>query len=145
MSFPPALFKYANLVVGTLSALAGVAQLAQIFTDFNTFIQGLFAIVLSTYIIYLEFKIPTQLYKYASFYFSFLGRGALHILLASLLGHGVSFLRFFTILSLVFTGIGYFFCHVAKFVEEPDNFKINDNAIMVGDDQFDDDDDDEVV
>ncbi|CAL9735104.1 golgi apparatus membrane protein Tvp15p [Monosporozyma servazzii] len=145
MSIPPTLFKYANLAIGTLAALTGVSQLTQIFNDFNVFIQGLIAIVLSTFIIYLEFKIPSQLYKFASFYFSFLGRGALHILLASLLGHGVSFIRFFTILLLVFSGIGYFVCHFTKAVEEPDNFKINDNAIMVGDDQFDDDDDDEIV
>lgn len=145
MSITPSIFKYINLLAGTLAVLSGISQLRQIFTEFNVFIQGLFAIVLSTYIIYLEFKIPSQLYKYASFYFSFLGRGILHFLLLTLLAHDINTFKFFANFILLLTGIGYIFCHFTSFIEEPDNFKISNNAIMVGDDEFDDDDDDEVV
>lgn len=145
MPVTPAIFRYINIFVGTLAVLSGVSQIHQIFIEFNVFIQGLFAIVLSTYIIYLEFKIPSQLYKYASFYFSFLGRGILHFLLVSLLGHNVGTFKFIANFILFFTGIGYIFCYFTSFIEEPDNFKISNNAIMVGDDEFDDDDDDEVV
>lgn len=146
MSLPPTFFKYANLIIGTIATLSAVGQLSLIFTEFNGFIQGLFAIILASLIIYLEFKIPSKLYKFASFYFNFAGRGTLHLLLASLLGHGqAGIFKIFAILILVLSGFAYFFCQVAPFIEEPDNFKINDNAIMVGDDQFDDDDDDEVV
>lgn len=145
MSITPSIFKYINLLAGTLAVLSGISQLRQIFTEFNAFIQGLFAIVLSTYIIYLEFKIPSQLYKYASFYFSFLGRGILHFLLLTLLAHDINTFKFFANFILLLTGIGYIFCHFTSFIEEPDNFKISNNAIMVGDDEFDDDDDDEVV
>lgn len=145
MSITPSIFKYINLLAGTLAVLSGISQLRQIFTEFNVFIQGLFAIVLSTNIIYLEFKIPSQLYKYASFYFSFLGRGILHFLLLTLLAHDINTFKFFANFILLLTGIGYIFCHFTSFIEEPDNFKISNNAIMVGDDEFDDDDDDEVV
>lgn len=136
---PKRAIKIANLTLGGLATLASLSQLTFLVTDFNVFVQSLYAIALSALIVYLEFKVPSNLYKYASFYFSFFGRGLLHILLGIMLFHGGPF-KLITALFLVLSGIAYCLFQFLPMVEEPDNFKIAGSSLSIGDDEFDDDD-----
>ncbi|CCK71720.1 Tvp15p KNAG_0H03050 [Huiozyma naganishii CBS 8797] len=139
-------FKIIDISIGTVALLASLTQLSYIIKSFNVFLQGVIAALLSVLIIQVQFKVPPKLYQYASFYFSFLGRGLLQILLATLVAHG-GVLKYIAAVLLFFSGIVFIFCHFAPFIEEPELFRLNNgNGLSVGDDQFDGgDDDDEVI
>jgi len=77
------IFRIVNLVVAAITLLGGIAHI------FPPSIQG---IVLAVYLIIfglclglLEFQIPPQVSRYASFLFSFIGRGVFYIFIGSLL------------------------------------------------------------
>lgn len=72
---PPKFFKIANISIGCIDIIAALSQLTYIFTNLNVFLLAVYGLALSVPIVYLEFKVPSNLYRYASFYFSFLGRG----------------------------------------------------------------------
>ncbi|SMN21126.1 similar to Saccharomyces cerevisiae YDR100W TVP15 Integral membrane protein localized to late Golgi vesicles along with the v-SNARE Tlg2p [Maudiozyma saulgeensis] len=129
--------KIANLTIGSIASLAAFTQLTYLISDFNVFMLSLFAIPLSAMIVMMEFKVPGQLYNFASFYFNFLGRGVLQILLGIMVCHGGA-LKLISSFLLVLSGIAYCLFHFLPMVEEPDYFKIAGNSLTVGDDEFDD-------
>lgn len=141
------LFKYLNLILGALTLLTSLTHLTYVFDRFDVFAQSLFAIFFSAFIIILEFKIPRNTYKFASFYFSFIGRGILNILLCSLLAHDSAVLTILTCVLLFVSGMAFIAFQFTDFVEEPESFKAENNSFIVGDDEFDvnDNDDDEVI
>ncbi|CAB4255719.1 similar to Saccharomyces cerevisiae YDR100W TVP15 Integral membrane protein localized to late Golgi vesicles along with the v-SNARE Tlg2p [Maudiozyma barnettii] len=131
--------KIANLAIGAIGSLAALSQLTYVVSDFNVFMLSLFAIPLSAMIIMMEFKVPTQLYNFASFYFSFLGRGILQILLGIMVCHGGA-LKLMSAFLLIISGIAYCLFQFLPMIEEPDFFKVAGSSLTVGDDEFDDDD-----
>lgn len=141
------LFKYLNVGIGAITLITSMSHLTYVFTEFNVFIQAIFALLFSAFIIILEFRIPSNIYKFASFYFSFVGRGVLNILLCSLLAHGSSLLTVLDCILLFTSGLAFIFFQFTKLVEEPESFKVENNSFIVGDDEFDvnDNDDDEVI
>lgn len=131
---PQGFFKAANLTVGSLSVIASVSQLTYIITNFNAFLLAIFGIVLSTPIIVLEFKVPPNLYRYASFYFSFLGRGIVYILISFLLGFGGVFKILASLLTFLL-GVVYIIFEFLPQIDEPANFRGEGSPIAVeGDD-----------
>ncbi|CCE93182.1 Tvp15p TDEL_0F03710 [Torulaspora delbrueckii] len=134
MPVPPQFFKIANLTIGSLCLIASVSQLTYILSNFNAFLLAIFGIVLSTPIVVLEFNIPSNLYRYASFYFSFLGRGVVYILISFLLGFGGVF-KILTSLLTFLLGVVYTVFEFLPQIEEPANFRGEGSPIAVeGDD-----------
>lgn len=83
----PMVFKVTNFIVGGLMFICGFTELI---TGFDYFFQGIYVMIISTVIIYLEFQIPPKLFTFASSFFSFLGRGAIYLMLSILNFHGSS-------------------------------------------------------
>lgn len=131
--------KIANIAIGSIATVAALSQLTYLLTDFNVFAQTFFTIPLAALVVLLEFRVPGQLYKFASFYFSFLGRGLLYILLGIMICHGGA-LKMMSALLVVLAGISFCLFQFLPMVEEPDYFKLGNASLTVGDDEFDDDD-----
>lgn len=136
---PPIFFKVANLTVGSLCLIASISQLSYLFSNFNASLLAIFGIILSVPIIYLEFKVPPNLYKFASFYFSFLGRGLAYILLSLLVNFGGVFKILTTLLTFLL-GVSYCVFQVLPQIEEPANFRSEGSSIAM-----DVDDDDDII
>ncbi|SCV04317.1 LAMI_0H15148g1_1 [Lachancea mirantina] len=135
---PPQFFKISNIATGALIALSAFSQLTYLFKNFSAFLMALFALALSVPIVYLEFRVPPNLYRFASFYFSFIGRGLLYMLLALLVSFGGVFK--ILIAAIVFTMGGVFVgFQFVPTIQEPENFRAEGNSIAVGDD------DDEII
>lgn len=81
----PMAFKCINILVGTLMFFCGLTELI---TGFDYFFQGIYVMIISVLIIYLEFQIPPKLFTFASSFFSFLGRGSIYLMLSILNLHG---------------------------------------------------------
>ncbi|ODV82622.1 hypothetical protein CANARDRAFT_204824 [[Candida] arabinofermentans NRRL YB-2248] len=112
-------FKGINLFVAVVSVLCGVTEL---FKGFSYFLQGLYIIGLGGLIGYLEFKIPPQLYAYASSFFSFFGRGAIYILIALLNFHGSIFRVLAALITLVI-GAVYIGLEFVPSIQAPSNMQ----------------------
>lgn len=139
MSIPPQTIKTANLALGSLAILTSLLDMTEIFGSFAVFLRGLFALAASIPILYLEFRKLPQLYKFASFYYSFLGRGVLFMLLScNIANHGV--FNLLVSLLLFLSGVIFTIFHFSPFIDEPENFKTSNSGLTVGDDEFDDDD-----
>ncbi|PHH80991.1 hypothetical protein CDD82_1410 [Ophiocordyceps australis] len=77
------MFRLVNLVVGAIVILGGVGHIFGF--KLQSIVVGAYMIVFGLSIALLEFQIPPQISRYASFLFSFLGRGAFYIFLGCLL------------------------------------------------------------
>ncbi|KAM0327906.1 hypothetical protein ACHAQA_005304 [Verticillium albo-atrum] len=76
-------FRIVNLVTASVMVLGGIAQFFN-FT-FQGIILGVYVIIFGLCTALLEFQIPPQVSRYASFLFSFLGRGVFYIFIGSIL------------------------------------------------------------
>ncbi|KAK7956767.1 COPI associated protein [Apiospora aurea] len=76
-------FRIVNLVVAAVMILGGIVQ----FFNFGvqTLIIGIYEIIFGAAVALLEFQIPPQVSRYASFMFSFIGRGVFYIFMGSIL------------------------------------------------------------
>jgi len=82
------IFRIVNLAVGALMVVGGVGQF--FFFSFQSIILGAYLILFGLSTALLEFQIPPQLSRYASFLFSFLGRGIFYIFIGSImLNHAI--------------------------------------------------------
>lgn len=132
-SVPPQLFKIVHLAVGSLATLSALSQTSYIFKSFPVFLKALYALMLAIPMVYLEFKVPVNLYRYASFYFSFLGRGLSLILLSLLLSYGGVFKIIISGL-LFLAGVVYAVLEFVPSVQEPENFRADGSGLSVGED-----------
>ncbi|RDA96251.1 hypothetical protein CP533_1765 [Ophiocordyceps camponoti-saundersi (nom. inval.)] len=76
-------FRIVNLGVGAITVLGGIAQIFGF--NLQGIVVGAYMIVFGLAIALLEFQIPPQISRYASFLFSFIGRGAFYIFIGCLL------------------------------------------------------------
>lgn len=119
--------------------MAGLSQLTYIFSRFNVFLLGIYSIVLSVPIVYLEFKPLPNLHRYASSYFSYFGRAIIFFLLSGMTAFGGAF-KIINSLLLFFAGCAFVFVQVSGVIDEPDNFRGQGASISIGDDLDDEDD-----
>ncbi|KAI8679685.1 hypothetical protein NCS57_00247000 [Fusarium keratoplasticum] len=77
------IFRIVNLAVGVITLLGGITHIFQF--GMQPIIVGCYMIVFGLVIGLLEFQIPPQVSRHASFLFSFIGRGVFYIFLGSLL------------------------------------------------------------
>ncbi|EGY13671.1 uncharacterized protein VDAG_00353 [Verticillium dahliae VdLs.17] len=76
-------FRIVNLVTATIMVLGGIAQFFNF--SFQGIIVGVYVIIFGLCTALLEFRVPPQVSRYASFLFSFLGRGVFYIFIGSIL------------------------------------------------------------
>ncbi|KAF5872594.1 putative copi associated protein [Botrytis fragariae] len=78
-------FRLVNLAVGVFMVLGGISQFFPL--GFQSIIIGCYVIIFGICTALLEFQIPPQVSRYASFLFSFLGRGIFYVFVGSILLH----------------------------------------------------------
>lgn len=133
---PLKFYAYATAGFASLSALCFLGQLTLIFIDFSAFVRALIGLPLSLLLALIEFRDIPALFNYASFYYSYLGRGFLLLLLTSLLSFGTVF----SIILGVFLFAGsvlHFVLHALPDAPEPASFKRGATALTVGNDDDD--------
>ncbi|KXJ92259.1 Golgi apparatus membrane protein TVP15 [Microdochium bolleyi] len=119
-------FRLVNLAVGVVMVLGGISQFFFSF-GFQSLIIGIYVIIFGLAVALLEFQIPPQVSRYASFLFSFLGRGIFYIFVGSiLLNNGVLRIIAGSIVGLV--GVGYVVLEFIPSIEPPANMREADQG-----------------
>ncbi|KAK9778363.1 hypothetical protein SCAR479_04765 [Seiridium cardinale] len=120
-------FRLVNLAVGVVMILGGISQFFTDLNGFQSFVVGSYVILFGAAIGLLEFQIPAQVSRYASFLFSFIGRGIsllapVYIFVGSiLLNSGVLRIIAGSIIGLV--GVCYAVLEFIPSIEPPANMR----------------------
>jgi len=113
-------FRIVNLVVAVIMVLGGISQFFPI--NFQSVIVGVYVMIFGLATGLLEFQIPPQVSRYASFLFSFIGRGIFYIFVGSILLHdGVLRIIAGSIVGLV--GVAYVALEFIPSIEPPANMR----------------------
>ncbi|KAI8633426.1 COPI associated protein-domain-containing protein [Xylariaceae sp. FL1651] len=117
-----------NLVVGVAMILGGIAS----FFDLEghavqSIVVGAYAIIFGAFVGFLEFQIPPQVSRYASFMFSFIGRGVFYIFVGSILFSGY-WTHFVPGAIIGLTGVGYVALEFVPSIEPPVNMREADQG-----------------
>ncbi|KAK3352966.1 Golgi apparatus membrane protein TVP15 [Lasiosphaeria hispida] len=113
-------FRIVNLVVGGLMVFGGISQYFPF--GIQSAIVGSYVILFGLATALLEFQIPPQVSRYASFLFSFIGRGIFYIFIGSILIHGHA-LREIAGSIIGFIGLGYVVLEFIPSIEPPANMR----------------------
>ncbi|KAF1944373.1 COPI associated [Clathrospora elynae] len=115
------IFRMVNFAVAVFVVLGGVAKLLP-FNDFSHIILGVYLIIFGLGTALLEFQIPQQVARYASFMFSFLGRGIFYVFIGSVIV-GERWFRIIpgTIVGII--GLGYAALEFIPSIEPPANMR----------------------
>ncbi|KAI0421033.1 Golgi apparatus membrane protein TVP15 [Xylaria grammica] len=118
-------FRIVNLVVGVIMILGGISQFFN--PDTRSIIIGVYVIIFGAVVGLLEFQIPPQVSRYASFMFSFIGRGIFYIFVGSLLlsNHWTRYVAG-SIIGL--TGVAYTALEFVPSIEPPANMREADQG-----------------
>ncbi|KAK4236263.1 Golgi apparatus membrane protein TVP15 [Achaetomium macrosporum] len=108
-------FRIVNLVVAVLMVLGGISQFFPV--DFQPAIIGVYVIIFG-----LEFQVPPQVARYASFLFSFLGRGIFYIFVGCILLHD-HVLRIIAGSIVGLVGVAYVALEFIPSIEPPANMR----------------------
>jgi len=114
------IFRLVNLGTGGLMILGAITH----FFDINVqnLVAGIYLIIFGLCTAGLEFQIPPQVSRYASFMFSFLGRGLFYLFIGSImLGDGWFRVLPGTIVMLI--GAGYGVLEFIPSIEPPANMR----------------------
>jgi len=118
-------FRLVNLAVGVVMVLGGISQFFPI--GFQSLIVGVYVIIFGLAVALLEFQIPPQVARYASFLFSFLGRGIFYIFVGSILLHD-HVLRIIAGSIVGLVGVGYVALEFIPSIEPPANMREADQG-----------------
>ncbi|KFY41379.1 hypothetical protein V494_03035 [Pseudogymnoascus sp. VKM F-4513 (FW-928)] len=115
------IFRIVNLAVGGLMVAGGISQF---FGDatVQTIIIGVYVIIFGLAVAALEFQIPPQVSRYASFLFSFLGRGIFYIFVGTIVFHD-SIVRYIIGAIIGIVGLGYSVLEFIPSIEPPANMR----------------------
>ncbi|KAJ2997167.1 hypothetical protein NUW58_g740 [Xylaria curta] len=118
-------FRIVNLVIAVVMILGGISQF------FNATIQsivvGVYVIIFGASVGLLEFQIPPQVSRYASFMFSFIGRGIFYIFTGSILLSG-HWSRYVAGAIIGLTGVAYTALEFVPSIEPPANMREADQG-----------------
>jgi len=116
------IFRLINLAVGVIMVLGGISQFFPI--GFRNIIVGIYVIIFGLAVGGLELlpQVPPYLPKYASFLFSFLGRGVFYTFVGCLMLQN-SVLKYIAGAILILVGIGYVVLEFTPQVEPPSNMR----------------------
>jgi len=118
-------FRLVNLAVGVFMVLGGISQFFPL--SFQSIIIGCYVIIFGICTALLEFQIPPQLSRYASFLFSFLGRGIFYIFVGSILLHD-HVLRIIAGSLVGLIGVAYVALEFVPSIEPPANMREADGG-----------------
>ncbi|KAJ8122201.1 hypothetical protein ONZ43_g1545 [Nemania bipapillata] len=118
-------FRIVNLVVGVIMILGGLSQFYN--PTIQSIIVGIYVVIFGACVGLLEFQIPPQVSRHASFLFSFIGRGIFYIFAGSLLfsGHAIRWVAG-SIISA--TGLAYVALEFVPSIEPPANMREADQG-----------------
>ncbi|KAF1927890.1 hypothetical protein N0V91_011197 [Didymella pomorum] len=115
------IFRMVNFAVAAFIVLGGVAKLFP-FNDFSNIILGVYLIIFGAGTALLEFQIPQQVARYASFMFSFLGRGIFYVFIGCVtVGNGWYRIVPGTIVGII--GLAYAVLEYIPSIEPPANMR----------------------
>ncbi|KAK2032381.1 COPI associated protein [Colletotrichum caudatum] len=118
-------FRIVNLATATIMVLGGIAQFFHF--NFQGIIVGAYVIIFGLCTALLEFQIPPQVSRYASFLFSFIGRGVFYIFIGSiLLSDNVFKVIAGSIVGLI--GVAYVVLEFVPQIEPPANMREADGG-----------------
>jgi hypothetical protein len=114
------IFRIVNLAVAAITVVGGVVHIFGF--DFQSIILAVYMIIFGLAIALLEFQIPPQISRYASFLFSFIGRGIFYVFIGTLLlGAAVISKIAGGIIGIV--GIAYIVLEFVPAIEPPSNMR----------------------
>ncbi|KAI1505371.1 Golgi apparatus membrane protein TVP15 [Biscogniauxia marginata] len=113
-------FRIVNLVVGVIMILGGISQFFH--SGFQSIIIGAYVIIFGAAVGLLEFQIPPQVARYASFMFSFIGRGIFYIFIGSILLSD-HWTRYVAGAIVGLTGVAYCALEFVPSIEPPANMR----------------------
>ncbi|KAF2672085.1 COPI associated [Microthyrium microscopicum] len=115
------IFRIVNLVTGVFMLLGGITQFIGGFGPHNITI-GVYLIIFGAATGLLEFQIPPQVSRYASFMFSFLGRGLFYFFVGALIVEE-HWYRWVPGSLVMFVGIAYIVLEFVPSIEPPANMR----------------------
>ncbi|KFY65889.1 hypothetical protein V496_02273 [Pseudogymnoascus sp. VKM F-4515 (FW-2607)] len=116
------IFRIVNLVIGALMIAGGISQFFGANTNVQSIIVGVYVLIFGLAIGALEFQIPPQVSRYASFLFSFLGRGIFYIFIGTILFHD-HVLRYILGAIIGLVGVSYSALEFIPSIEPPSNMR----------------------
>ncbi|KAJ5159884.1 uncharacterized protein N7482_006888 [Penicillium canariense] len=121
------IFRLVNIAVGVIMVLGGISQFFP--PSMSSIIVGAYVIVFGLVVAGLEFlpNVPDHAYRYASFLFSFLGRGIFYIFVGCILLHD-HVLRQIAASIVGITGISYLVLEFIPSIEPPSNMRESDQG-----------------
>ncbi|KAJ5713438.1 hypothetical protein N7540_001090 [Penicillium herquei] len=121
------IFRLVNIAVGVVMVLGGISQFFP--ASMSSVIVGAYVIIFGLVVAGLEFlpNIPDYAYRYASFLFSFLGRGVFYIFVGSILLHDLV-LREIAGSIVGITGVAYLVLEFIPSIEPPSNMREADQG-----------------
>jgi len=114
-------FRLVNLGVGAVMVLGGISQFFSGISIHNVVI-GVYTIIFGLATVLLEFQIPPYMSRYASFLFSFLGRGIFYLFVGCLILDG-HVLRYIAGSIVGFVGVAYIALEYVPSIEPPSNMR----------------------
>ncbi|KAF2645512.1 COPI associated [Massarina eburnea CBS 473.64] len=115
------IFRIVNFAVAVFMVLGGVTKFIG-FDGFSSIILGVYLIIFGAATALLEFQIPAQVARYASFMFSFLGRGIFYVFIGSV-AVGPKWFRIIPGTLVGIVGIGYVVLEYIPSIEPPANMR----------------------
>ncbi|KAI1070190.1 hypothetical protein NW752_008648 [Fusarium irregulare] len=122
---PSDIFRIVNLVVGVIVILGGVVSIFSF--SLQPIILGAYMIIFGLVTGLLEFQIPPQVARHASFMFSFIGRGVFYVFLGSLILGG-NVLSYIAGGIVGITGLAYVALEFVPSIEPPANMREAEDA-----------------
>ncbi|KAJ6005768.1 Golgi apparatus membrane protein TVP15 [Penicillium sp. IBT 35674x] len=121
------IFRLVNIAVGVMMVLGGISQFFP--ASMSSIIIGAYVIIFGVVVAGLEFmpNVPDYAYRYASFLFSFLGRGIFYIFVGSILLHDLV-LRYIAGSIVGLIGVGYLVLEFIPSIEPPSNMRESDQG-----------------
>ncbi|EMF09178.1 COPI associated [Sphaerulina musiva SO2202] len=115
------IFRIVNLVVGVLMILGGIGQFWPSFSV-QAIIIAVYLWIFGLATAALEFQIPPQVARYASFMFSFIGRGIFYVFMGCIV-MGDKWWKYLDGALVVLVGIGYIALEFVPSIEPPANMR----------------------
>ncbi|RFU28254.1 hypothetical protein B7463_g8082, partial [Scytalidium lignicola] len=113
-------YRLVNLGVAALMIFGGIVQFFSL--KFQSIILGCYVIIFGLATALLEFQIPPQVSRYASFLFSFIGRGVFYMFIGSILLSD-HILRIISGAAIGVIGVAYCILEFVPSIEPPQNMR----------------------
>lgn len=126
------IYKYTIVGVSCLLAILFLSQLLFNINHFAIFLRSLIGLPLSAVLGIMEFREIPDLMSYAPFYFSYLGRGLLLLLLTSLLNYNSGWRIMLGVLLVPLSAV-HIFLHFSPDAPTPANFKTTNISLSADD------------